>query len=99
MDPPTPPAAPTAMTRRFGLFFLISVLFLAAVVPYLLYRNFLSQNFAFATLDGYPSKEEIAAQLNCTSAYHSNTSEYLTARESAKPSLFNLPLQTKGRNI
>ncbi|KAK6361224.1 hypothetical protein TWF730_004966 [Orbilia blumenaviensis] len=88
-------AVHTAMTtRRFGILLGISALFVAGLVPYLLYRNILHQNYFYASLDSYPSPKEIALKLHCPGRPNM-TANALEER----PPLFKLPLRTQGRNI
>ncbi|KAF3921996.1 Endoglucanase [Dactylellina cionopaga] len=86
---------PIKTSRRFGILFTVSVVFIAAIVPYIIYRNILQQNYHLAPLDDYPSHKQIALKLNCPGKPRIEVDGY----SKRKPPLFKLPLKTKGRDI
>ncbi|KAK6536941.1 hypothetical protein TWF281_001148 [Arthrobotrys megalospora] len=93
-EPPQEAVHPVMTTKRFNILLAISALFVAGLVPYLLYRNILHQNFYYASLDSYPSPKDIALKLHCPGRPN------MTANGlEKKPPLFKLPLKTRGRNI
>ncbi|RVD87739.1 uncharacterized protein DFL_001951 [Arthrobotrys flagrans] len=93
-EPPQEAVHSVMTTRRFGILFAFSALFVASLVPYLLYRNILHQNYLNASLDSYPTPKEIALKLHCPGRPNT-TADGLEE----KPPLFKLPLRTRGRNI
>ncbi|KAJ6260962.1 Endoglucanase [Drechslerella dactyloides] len=85
------------LSRRFVLLAsLVTFLFIIALVPYLLYRNILHQNFREASLDSYPSPKKIIAKLHCPVKPNASITGNLEAR---RQPLFRLPLRTHRRNI
>ncbi|KAF3083942.1 hypothetical protein TWF569_004345 [Orbilia oligospora] len=94
VEPPQEAVHPVMTTRRFGILLAISALFVAGLVPYLLYRNILHQNYFYASLDSYPTPKEIALKLHCPGRPNMTAN-----RLEKKPQLFKLPLRTQGRNI
>ncbi|KAK6520741.1 hypothetical protein TWF506_000988 [Arthrobotrys conoides] len=93
-EPPQEAVHSVMTTRRFGILLAISALFVAGLVPYLLYRNILHQNYFYASLDNYPSPKEIALKLHCPQRPNTTANGL-----EEKPPLFKLPLRTQGRNI
>ncbi|KAK6503480.1 hypothetical protein TWF481_008497 [Arthrobotrys musiformis] len=96
LPPPPHEAVHSVMaTRRFGILLAVSTLFVAGLVPYLLYRNILHQNYFYASLDGYPTPREIASKLHCPGRPNTTAN----GLEEEKPPPFKFPLKTQGRNI
>ncbi|EPS38694.1 hypothetical protein H072_7505 [Dactylellina haptotyla CBS 200.50] len=93
--PPAETVVPIMPSRRIGVLLAVTILFLAGLVPYIIYRNIMHQNYYYAPLDSYPSPEEIASKLHCPGRPNVTAEGYLQK----KPPLFKLPLRTKGRYI
>ncbi|KAK6355244.1 hypothetical protein TWF696_004357 [Orbilia brochopaga] len=84
-------------SRRFVLLVsLVTLLFLIGLIPYLLYRSILHQNFKHASLDSYPNPKKIIAKLHCPVMPDANAT--VNPEERRQP-LFRLPLRTYRRNI
>ncbi|KAF3911682.1 Endoglucanase [Arthrobotrys entomopaga] len=93
--PPHEAVPPIMPSKRFAILLGVSFLFLAGLVPYIIYRNILYQNHFYAPLDSYPSPDKIAEKLHCPGRTNTTAHEFLEKRAP----LFKLPLRTKGRNI
>ncbi|KAF3901612.1 Endoglucanase [Orbilia brochopaga] len=85
------------LSRRFVLLTSFSLfLLLIGLVPYLLYRHILHQNFTYASLKSYPSPKELIVKLHCPVKPKPKTTGN---PEAQREPLFRLPLRTYRRNI